>query len=272
MKLLLHGVEVTILLSNSYTQHSYNNNQKQIKIRPVDFFRKQTNKNQTSETMEDEINSKQGQLQELNSELERLTKQSETLLMNTQETIELEKKNWNEEKQQLIAEAKELGHKEGFSSGKEESLNHYAELLNKTNEIVVSATEDYHAVLESSEDIILTLAIQSAEKIMQRKLEEKPETFVHIVKSAIKDIKEQSIISIHLHPDNYQFVLSQKEELIRLLDSDSKLIIHVKDSIQPNGCLIEHPFGQIDASIDTQLKQLRALLHEINMETKQNED
>ncbi|WP_404452618.1 flagellar assembly protein FliH [Virgibacillus necropolis] len=256
-------------MSNSYQQHSNNNNQKQIKIRPIEFPKKKSNDSHATDTIEEQLIAKQSRLEEMNKELELIKQQSEKLVMDTQEMIELEKKKWDEEKLKLIAEAKELGHKEGFSSGEEESMNQYAELLSKTNEIVNSATEDYHATLESSEDIILKLAIQSAEKIIQNKLDEKPETFIHIVKSAIKDIKEQSIISIYLHPDNYQLVLSQKDELSRLLESDSKLTIHVRDSMKVNSCLIEHPFGQIDASIDTQLKQLRALLHEVNMENKQ---
>ncbi|WP_161493863.1 flagellar assembly protein FliH [Virgibacillus necropolis] len=256
-------------MSNNYSQDTSTNKQKQIKIRPMELFKKKESIQPTAETIDDELIAKQNKLAELNRDLDHIKHQRETLLKNTLEKIEREKKDWEEEKRQLIKETKELGSKEGFASGKEESLNYYAELVTKTNDIVDSATKDYHAVLESSEDIILRLAIQSAEKIIQYKLEEKPETFVHIVKAAIKDIKEQSTISIYLHPDNYQFVLNQKEELSRLLDSDSKLSIYVKDDTKVNNCFIEHPFGRIDASIDTQLKQLRAILHEVNMENKQ---
>lgn len=261
-------VEVTILLSNIY-HHSFNNNQKQIKIKPIELVRKQLIENPTIENIDEELITKQNKLQELNAKLDHTKQQSEALLIESREMILEEKKQWLEEKKQLITEAKETGYKEGFSTGKEESLNHYTELLSKANEIMDSATEDYHATIEGSEDVILKLAIQSAEKIIQEKLNENPERFVNIVKAAIKEIKEQSIISIYLHPDNYQTVLSQKDELSRLLDSDSKLSVYVKDGMEINNCLIEHPFGQIDASIDTQLKQLRAILHEANMENKQ---
>lgn len=261
-------VEVTILLFNTY-QHSYNDNEKRIKIRPIELIKKEPNNNNGIATMDEQINARQDELHEINHQLDQKKEQCETLLTEAQEKIAKEKEQWEDEKKQLIAEANKLGYKEGFSTGKEESLNHYAELLSKANGIVDAASEDYHARIESSEDIILSLAIHSAEKIIQMKLEEKPEIFLHIVKAAIKEIKEQSTISIYLHPDNYQFVINQKDELSRLLDSDSKLSIYVKDGLKINYCLIEHPFGQIDASIDTQLKQLRAILHEVNMENKQ---
>jgi flagellar assembly protein FliH len=35
-----------------------------------------------------------------------------------------------------------------------------------------------------------------------------------------------------------------------------------------NQCLIEHPFGRIDASIDTQLEQIRNVLDQVTMEKK----
>lgn len=261
-------MEVTILLSNSY-QYSSNNNQKQIKIRPIELIRKKPIPNHTSSTIDEEVNAKQNKLHEINRQLDHTKQQNEALLLETQEMIVEEKKQWENEKKQLISKTKELGYKEGFSTGKEESLNHYAEILRKANGIVDSASVDYHAILENSEDVILKLAIESSEKILQKKLEENPESFVNIVKAAIKDIKEQSMISIYLHPDNYQMVIGQKDELSRLLDSDAKLSIYVKDGMKINNCLIEHPFGQIDASIDTQLKQLHAILHEVNMENKQ---
>lgn len=250
-------------------QHSSIINQKQIKIKPIEFKRKSQTELNSSEVLEDEMIAKRIKLEEMQHEFDRIKQQSETLLSDTQKKIVQEKEKWEEEKQQLIAEAKEVGHQEGFAAGEKESLNQYAELLKKANDVVHSATTDYHDVLESSEEVILQLAIQSAEKIIQRVLEEKPEVFIDIVKTAIKDIKEQSIISIYVHPDNYELVLSQKDELSRLLDSESKLTILVKDNLKSNHCLIEHPFGQIDASIDTQLEQLRALLHEVNMENKQ---
>ena len=252
-------VEVTILLSN---------HQKQIKIRPLELIKKRLDNPDNFATIDEELIAKQGKLHEINRQLDQAKEQSTALYTENQELIMREKEQWIDEKKQLILNAKELGYEEGFSTGKEESLLHYAELLNKANEIVDSATEDYHAKLESSEDVILKLAIQSAEKIIRIKLEKKPETFVDIIKAAIKDIKEQSMISIYLHPDNYQFVINQKDELSSLLDSDSKLSIYVKEGMLVNNCLIEHPFGQIDASIDTQLKQLHAILHEVNMESR----
>ncbi|WP_430785933.1 flagellar assembly protein FliH [Virgibacillus flavescens] len=254
---------------NSNLQNYSTTSQKQIKIKPMEVLRKTDTKKYNVAHIDEEIAAKEKKLQQMKQELNELKQQSESLLVDAQKEIELEKENWNNEKQQLISETKKQGYETGFSTGKEESLKHYADLLSKTNEIVDSATIDYHAVLESSEEVILQLAMQAAEKIITLKLNDKPETFIDIIKSAINEIKEQSVVSIYVHPDNYQLVIKQKDELHRLLDSDSKLTILVKDNLQVNDCVIEHPFGQIDASIDTQLNQLRALLHEVNMENKQ---
>ncbi|MFZ3576605.1 flagellar assembly protein FliH [Virgibacillus sp. DJP39] len=242
--------------------------QKQIKIKPVELYKKEPVSISPTESIDEQLRAKEQELQELNKKSVQIKQEIEAQLAKTQEKIKVEKEKWDEEKRQLVEETKKQASEEGFLSGKQESLNYYAELLNKATEIVDSASDDYHATIESSEETILKLAVDSAEKILLSELDHKPEKFMHIIKAAIKGIKEQSIVSIYVHPDNYRLVLSQKDELSRLLESDSKLSIYVKDDVTVNSCLIEHPFGQIDASIDIQLKQLRAILHEVYMENR----
>ena len=115
----------------------------------------------------------------------------------------------------------------------------------------------------------MELAVHVAEKILKVQLNDEPKSFLPIVLSAIETIKDQSMVSIYLHPNNYEEVIQQKDELIRSLDGDTKVSIYIDHKLKEHACVIEHPFGQIDASIDTQLQQLRKALLDVAMEDKQ---
>lgn len=221
------------------------------------------------ENDENQLQQDLNRIQEAKEELELVKNQQETLLKETENQIKVAKDNWIQERNQLVEEAKEEGFREGFSKGRDESLEQYKHLIEQANTIIAASNKDYQSTIDKSEETILHLAIQIAERIMKLELENRPESFLPIVKEAILSIKDQRELSIFLHPDNYEHVLTQKNELEKVLDSKATLSIFINERLDVGSCVIEHPFGKVDASIDTQLNQIKQVLHEIVMESKE---
>ncbi|MFB4475144.1 hypothetical protein ACDI16_19880, partial [Oceanobacillus caeni] len=69
------------------------------------------------------------------------------------------------------------------------------------------------------------------------KIEEDSNAFFDIIKIAIKELQDQSDISIYLHPNKYSFVLDHKQELTQLLENNLKLSIYVKEELDVNACI-----------------------------------
>ena len=239
---------------------------REIKIKPIKLLKKEF---QTEDALKEDTRSTATKLEQARMELVQVQQETNRIQEETQESIQLERENWTEEKQQWIEQAKAEGFQVGFEQGKTESITVYQDSLKQANHIVDLVKTDYQKTLEKTEDVIVQLAIHTAEKILEEKLQEQPKLFMHIVKSALKEIKNQSVISIYLHPVNYEIVLEQKAELKRILENDTKLSIYINEELAENACIIEHPFGQIDATVDTQLEQIRSALNELVMETKQ---
>lgn len=242
--------------------HQYPN-EKLIKIKPIEMIRQHTGNGHQSETVDDEYTAIQEQLQVAREELHQAKAQKQQMIAESQEAIMKDKEEWNKTKASYIEQAKEAGYSTGFATGKQESMKQYKQLLNQANEIVHSATVDYHSTVEQSEEVIVDLAIHTAGKIIKQKITDHPSAFLAIVKAAIKEIKDQSVVTVYVHPDAYELILQQKEELRHLLHADTKLTIYVNEELNNESCVIEHPFGKIDASVDTQLTQLREVLHEV---------
>lgn len=238
-----------------FKEHSQE--QKIIKLRPIQLKEEvQPEENKSEIWQQHEAIAKK--------ELEHARKEKEKMLTDAREAIDAEKEKWQTERAHYVEQARIEGFSKGFAEGEEEGASQYQAAINNINMLIDQVRAEYDATIEKSEQAILELAIHAAEKIMKQTLSEDPGAFLHIVKAAIKELKDQSVISIHLHPENYQHVVEQKDELERILEHETRLSIYIKQEIARGGCVIEHPFGKIDAGIDTQLEEIRTVLHDIS--------
>jgi len=255
-------------LSNHH--QSFSSNKKMIQIKPPEYFlEKQSgfDKETAGETpLLNQLNHYEGEIEAAREELERIKAEQDQLLRTTNEQIQKEKSGWELEKEQLTEQAKSEGYYEGLILGKEEAHNQYKGLIDQANSIIESAQKDYFTTIDQNEETIIDLAIHTAEKVVQQKIADTPEVMLRIVRAAIQDIKDKSKLMIYLSPENYEYVLHQKHELLRILDNKADLSIYMNEQLSENACVIEHPYGQIDASVDTQLAQIRQILHELVME------
>ncbi|WP_176446961.1 flagellar assembly protein FliH [Lentibacillus sp. CBA3610] len=251
-------------MSNSHSCQPGTAKKKQINIRPINV-----NRQVESQSAEDKNVTKQqvqSEIDQAYEALQRIKDEQTTLLEQTNAEIEAAKADWEKEKQKYIEEAKDEGYTEGFEQGKQNGLEQYKQLIADAYEVVKAATEDYHSTIEQSEEAILDLAIHTAEKIIHQQLEEHPDRFMTLVKAAIKEVNDKSELAVYLHPANYHFVIRQKDELIHFDDRKLNVSFYASDALNEGSCLIEHPSGQVDASIDSQLQEVREALYEVSME------
>lgn len=258
-------MEGTILLYKSYRDKRHPQSGKRIEIKPIKHLREQRIDDTLSH--DNEVKLVEHELQTAKAELSAAKLQKEKLIQDAIAEINNEKQKWESEKQILKESIKEQGYKEGLELGKKESLDKYKQLLQEANSIIQAATNDYNKILDESDQTIAQLAVYIAEKIMKQSISNQPEQFLNIVKAAITEIKNQSTISIYLHPANYKTVIEQKEELKTVINGDAKISVYIDQGLRENSCLIEHPLGQVDASVDTQLEEIRNVLMEIAKES-----
>ncbi len=210
------------------------------------------------------------QLEQAKQQLQQTREQADQLLADTKMTIKDKEKEWQEEKLKWIEEAKQHGHNEGFHEGKEDSLNEYQTLLDQASEIVQLAKKEKQTILAQSEPTILRLGIAAASKIIQHELVES-DAYIEITKKVLKEVLDQPSIRVFSNPRDYQTLQKYENELRLIIDAKADLLFYPDESLSEGACIIETPFGKIDASVDSQLETLRhALLdlaEEINRES-----
>jgi flagellar assembly protein FliH len=235
------------------------NDKKIIEIR--DYFSPQKQRHETNNHIDAQIHA-QAILQNAQAEAEALKREAQLYYETVQQQVLQQKENWNQEKHQLIEAARKEGYEIGIQQGREEGLAQYRQLVQQAKQIVESANNEFYRQIESANETIFLIGIKVAERIISERLNEQPEHFVSLVKRAIKEAREHAEVKVYVHPKYYQTIINQKDELRSAFNQEIDLFIYPDDELSESGCVIESPFGRIDASVDTQLQQIKEKLRE----------
>ncbi|MBU8877830.1 flagellar assembly protein FliH [Bacillus sp. FJAT-29790] len=167
------------------------------------------------------------------------------------------------EKETIAEQAREAGFSNGLEEGHKKGYTEYAELIQSAKEVVESAKKDFRRHVDSSEKTILNIGLKVAQKILGKSLQDNNEEFLSIVKLALKEARENQEVQLHVHPVHYEFLLSNKDELITLFPKEIDFYIFPDDDLSESSCIIESVNGKIDASIDSQLEEIKQKLIEM---------
>jgi len=239
---------------------------RQIKIKPIQPSVRDVLK---KEQIDDESSNLFEQVKHAKTELEQIKEQQKQLIDATNRTIQEEKSKWADEKKLLKEQAHKEGYREGFNQGEQQGREQYDKAIRHINKLSHQALEDYDQTIAQAEPDILHIAVNIASKILQHTLKDDPRLFQELVKKAITDIKNKQLITIHVSEQQFGMMLEQKDELMRILEHDSKLSIKLNKDLPDFGCQIEHKAGMLDIGIDTQLNEIRHVLNEFVLENRQ---
>jgi flagellar assembly protein FliH len=176
--------------------------------------------------------------------------------------IQLEKQEWEQQKTLLAEESRQQGFEHGYQEGRNQGYEEYRQTILSAQETVDAAKRDYQNHIESSEKVILDLGVKIAGKILGDKLTA-DEGFFTLVKRALKNSRDHKDIQLHVHPKHYQELLAQKDELIAIFPKDIDFYIYPDEELDETSCIIESENGRVDASVDSQLEEIKHKLFEM---------
>jgi len=177
--------------------------------------------------------------------------------------------------EQLKQQAYEIGYQEGFTAGQQEGFQsgrqeaetamqqQLIESEAKAGRLIACAEQQYKESLISAERQIIELSLNIASKVLARELEENPMVVLPIVKAALAKVCDQEQISIRVCPEDFELVIQAKRDLQIMVGRENALSIISDHTVSCGGCMIDTPYGTVDARIDTQLEAVKKALQEI---------
>lgn len=185
-----------------------------------------------------------------------------------------------EEAKETLEKAREEGHKKGYGEGYNDGVNQgridgekavrneMKDLINQTNAKAEKTLNDAKIqtaeYFTRSEDEIVKVVMMAIEKILPQHFLDVPQIILPVVRDAIKYVRDQKEIKIHVEPDSYDLILMARSEFQSMLTDGAAILEIVSDeALRPGDCLIETPNGGVDARLSTQIELMKDAIKKI---------
>ena len=150
------------------------------------------------------------------------------------------------------------GKKKGIKDGKEKIEDELKEIVRQANDkaqkTIQDAKEQTAEYFIRAEDEIVAVVIMAIEKILPQHFLDAPQVILPVVREAIKHVRDQKEVKVHVDPDSYDLILMARAEFQSMLTDGTAIIEIVSDeALKPGDCVIETPNGGVDARLSTQL-------------------
>jgi len=157
------------------------------------------------------------------------------------------------EAERIKSEARDNAYQEGMAQASREGEAIKAE----ANQVLENAKAERFAMQESLEPEILQLIIDIMEKLLVNSVQFHPQIIINLIKQGLSTSTITGDITVYVSASDFDNAVAEKDEILSMTDGSVKLDI-VKDlSLNPMDCVIETPFGSIDASLGQQYEALR---------------
>ena len=202
-------------------------------------------------------------LHEANQVIEREKAAIDEMRQTAAEDISSMQLVWESEKVTLQQQAYDEGFQVGYEEGRNKALADMASSIQTANEVTEQSYKNAQQYLVNQERVILELAVRTAERILGQALQDDEESYLAVVKRALKEAREMKEIKLYVSLDYFDLVSDNRAELAAIFPPDIPFLIFANDDFDSTQCFIETNHGRIVVSIDEQLNELRERLVEI---------
>ncbi len=207
-------------------------------------------------------------------EVERITKppvpqvtESEAILQKAREEAEAIKKN-------AYIQGEKLGYEAGLTKGMEEGLKEGRQSIDEEqHRMLRSCKHLYESILRKRQQLVdeaseemLELSYEIAEKILCIEIERNDKLIIEVFRQAVGALMSKQKISVRLNPVDAEQLQNAKEPLVDELGIEGLSII-ADEKLDRMSCVVKTPNETVDASINTQLEEIKTQHEYMNGES-----
>jgi flagellar assembly protein FliH len=164
-----------------------------------------------------------------------------------------------------VAEAYAKGYADGIatglSSGAAENEAYRQELCARSEALLTAIGAEHEVMRATVETVTIGLALEISSRVVKREVELATPVLAQI-REAIKRILGVEKVKIKINQSDEDVVRSHKTDLHQTADSVKEFVLDVDDKISEGSCILESELGNVDARIETQMKQIETALRE----------
>jgi len=160
-------------------------------------------------------------------------------------------------------EAYTRGFEAGERAGIELGQQKIRPLLRQLSSILEELKQFKERYYADKERELVELVIAIAKKIIHTELSLNQNIVAQVVRAAVKAINKAESIVIKVNPDDLDYVLQLKPELLSSLREENGVSIEADPHIGKGGCLIQSNHGEVDARIEEGMRVIESIMRDM---------
>jgi flagellar assembly protein FliH len=164
------------------------------------------------------------------------------------------------EMEQRLKKSIEESHEKGFKSGVEFQKQQVLPVLDAIAAMTKIIPEIRQEIIQKTEEQAVKLALAIAEKILNQEVTTRKEVILGVLKGALKHIAETEGMKIRLNPQDFRYMMEVKKDFLQSFDGVRNVIFEEDNTIKRGGTIVETMFGEVDARLENQFKEIKAAI------------
>ncbi|RME41171.1 MAG: hypothetical protein D6794_01055 [Deltaproteobacteria bacterium] len=157
-----------------------------------------------------------------------------------------------------------LSAEEAYARGKQDGLLEAGEKLDKAANALARGLEEIsrlrESILRNSSQDMLRLVLTIARQVIHREVTVNPEIVLSTIEMALQASVSSDSYTIHVNPEDLELVEERKPLFLASIRGLENIHFRADAEVERGGCLVESNLGQVDATIEGQLDEVRRTL------------
>ncbi len=163
----------------------------------------------------------------------------------------------------LEDEEKKKGYDEGRDAGWKEGKAEADRLVERLHMVLSKAIEKRADIINQSEAQIVHLILQIAKKVVKVISENQRNIVINNALQALKKLKNKSDVTIRVNLLDVNLMTEHAQDIVDMIENVKSVTVLEDATVDRGGCIIETDFGEIDARIAAQLREIEERILEL---------
>lgn len=157
---------------------------------------------------------------------------------------------------QIKQEAREQGHREGREQGIEEGKAEVQRVIERFHVVLSKAIERRNEIIGESETQVINLVLSIAKKVIKVISENQKNVVVNNIVQSLQKLQQKSDVIVRVNLSDLEIATKHKDDILKMAERVQTITIAEDTTVDPGGAIIETDFGEIDARIASQLREI----------------
>ncbi len=156
-----------------------------------------------------------------------------------------------------MEKVREEAYARGRQDGLEEAEGRLGPPVKAFTGALAELTRLRESILKNSTDDMLRLVMALAEQVISCEVATNPDIVYHTLNKALQAAVRSDEYHVKVNPEDFALINEKKPLLLASISGLRNITFDADPGISRGGCLVESELGEVDATIETQLEEIR---------------